>query len=108
MYCPNCGSSINENAEICVHCGVNVHNFMSRKTIITNDKSNIWVNSLSLCCFPILGIIMFFVWKDKQPNAAKSALIFGLIGTFISIVIAIISFVLGIMSELMNDSYYYY
>ncbi|WP_431028497.1 zinc ribbon domain-containing protein [Lysinibacillus sp. LZ02] len=108
MYCPNCGSSINENAEICVHCGVNVLKFSNQTTAAQNDTSNIWVNLLSLCCFPLLGIIMFFVWRDKQPKAAKSALIFGLIGLAISVVIGIISFVLGIAAEMMNDSYYYY
>lgn len=108
MYCPNCGSSIHQNAEICVHCGVNVHNFSSKTHVALNDKSNIWVNLLSLCCFPLLGIIMFFVWKDKQPKAAKSALIFGLIGLVVSFIIGILSFILGVASEIMNDSYYYY
>lgn len=108
MYCPNCGSSINENAEICVHCGVNVLKFSNQTTTIENDTSNIWVNLISLCCFPLLGIILFFVWKDKQPKAAKSALIFGLIGLCISIVLGIISFALGIAAEIMDDSYYYY
>ena len=108
MYCPNCGSSINENAEMCVHCGVNVLKFSNQTTTIENDTSNIWVNLISLCCFPLLGIILFFVWKDKQPKAAKSALIFGLLGVFISIIIFIISFFLGLASEMMDDSYYYY
>jgi len=108
MYCPNCGSSINENAEICVHCGVNVLKFSNQTTAVENDTSNIWVNLISLCCFPLLGIILFFVWKDKQPKAAKSALIFGLIGVCISIVLGIISAALGIAVEIMEDSYYYY
>ena len=108
MYCPNCGSKIDGNAEICVSCGVNVLNFVKETNVDINDKSNIWVNLISLCCFPFLGIIMFFVWKDKQPIAAKSALIFGLIGLGISIIVSIISFVLGIAAGMMDDSYYYY
>lgn len=108
MYCPNCGSKIDGNAEICVNCGVNVLNFGKKSTAAIDDKSNIWVNLLSLCCFPLLGIIMFFVWKDKQPKAAKSALIFGLIGLVIAIILGIISFVLGLAAEMMDDSYYYY
>lgn len=108
MYCPNCGSSINQNAEICINCGVNVLKFGNQTTATKNDTSNICVNLLSLCCFPLLGIIMFFVWKEKQPKAAKSALIFGLIGLVISIIFAIISFVLGIATTIIEDSYYYY
>lgn len=107
MYCPNCGSEIDVNAEICVNCGVNVLNFGKQNTAAINDKSNIWVNLLSLCCVPLLGIIMFFVWKNEQPKAAKSALIFALIGISISIILGVISFLIGIASELPDDSYYY-
>ncbi|MFJ7408514.1 MULTISPECIES: zinc ribbon domain-containing protein [unclassified Lysinibacillus] len=107
MYCPNCGSTINENAEICIQCGVNVLKFNNQVTVAKNDKPNIWVNVLSLCCFPLLGIIIYFVWKDTQPKAAKSALIFALFGLAISIIFAIISFVIGFATEMMDDSYYY-
>ncbi len=107
MYCPNCGSTINENAEICIHCGVNVLKFNTQITVAKNDKPNIWVNVLSLCCFPLLGIIIYFVWKDTQPKAAKSALIFALFGLAISIIFAIITFVIGFATEMMDDSYYY-
>lgn len=108
MYCPNCGSSIDQNAEICIHCGVNVHNFNHGNSNNSPDKSNIWINLLSLCCIPILGIIMYFVWKDKQPKAAKSALTFGIIGLVLSFIFAILSVVLGIFAGMVDDSYYYY
>ncbi|MGE7941180.1 zinc ribbon domain-containing protein [Lysinibacillus xylanilyticus] len=107
MYCPNCGSSINENAEICVHCGVNVLKFSNQVTSAKNDTPNIWINVLSLCCFPLLGIIIYFVWKDTQPKAAKSALIYALFGIGISIIIMIISFVIGFTAGMVEDSYYY-
>jgi uncharacterized membrane protein YvbJ len=107
MYCPNCGSSINENAEICVHCGVNVLKFSNQVTAAKNDTPNIWINVLSLCCFPLLGIIIYFVWKDTQPKAAKSALIYALFGIAISIIIMIISFVIGFTAGMVEDSYYY-
>ncbi|MGE7913259.1 zinc ribbon domain-containing protein [Lysinibacillus xylanilyticus] len=107
MYCPNCGSSINENAEICVHCGVNVLKFSNQVTVAKNDTPNIWINVLSLCCFPLLGIIIYFVWKDTQPKAAKSALIYALFGIAISIIIMIISFVIGFTAGMVEDSYYY-
>ena len=107
MYCPNCGTNINENAEICINCGVNVLKFTGQTAVVEDDKSNIWVNLLSLCCFPLLGIIMFFVWKDKQPKAAKHALIFAIIGFVLSFIIGIISFLIGFAAEIMDDSYYY-
>lgn len=105
MYCPNCGATINENAEFCVNCGVNINKFLNKQTTNPDDSANIWVNLLSLCCFPIVGIVLYFIWKDKQPKAAKSALIFGLIGFAIQFIFGIISALLGFIAE-MDDSYY--
>lgn len=81
-----------------------MNNEISRNTV--EDKANIPVNILSLCCIPILGIIMFFVWKDERPTAAKSALIFGLIGIGLSIILSIIGFVLGLLGAAV-DPYSY-
>ena len=105
MYCQNCGTNIDSNAEICIHCGVNVRNFNPNSYQPENDKSNIWVNLLSLCCVPILGIVMYFVWKDKQPKAARSALLFAIIGFVIYIIFSIIMMLFGIAAE--YDNYYY-
>lgn len=105
MYCPNCGANVNEKAEFCVNCGINIHKFSSKQTVAPDDKANIWVNLLSLCCFPIVGIILYFVWKDNRPKAAKSALIFGIIGFIISIIIGLIFGILGALSE-MDNIYY--
>lgn len=33
MFCPNCGSSVDENAEICLHCGVNVLKFNNQVNV---------------------------------------------------------------------------
>ncbi len=107
MYCPNCGSSINENAEICVHCGVNVLKFDTQVTVVKNDTPNMWVNILSLCCFPIIGVIIYFVWKDTQPKAAKAAIIYALFGIAIKIILMIFAFIIGLTAEMMDDSYYY-
>lgn len=119
MYCPNCGTNVNDNAEVCSQCGTNLHNLSNNinanntnttntVTVNDNDKANIWINLLSLCCFPILGIIMYFVWKDSQPKAAKSALIFGIVGICLSVVVGILSFILGIAIGFMEDDSYYY
>ena len=25
------------------------------------------------CCIPVVGLILFLVWKDQKPNTAKAA-----------------------------------
>ncbi|WP_017381805.1 zinc ribbon domain-containing protein [Paenisporosarcina sp. TG-14] len=83
MYCPHCGEQIDTQAEICPKCGVRVSS-------IGEDKPNIAVNILSFCCVPLLGIVLFFVWKDSKPVAAKSALIWALVSIGIWIIISLL------------------
>ena len=112
MFCSNCGATITENSTSCPSCGavrydgpVNTYDSNYQQTV--NDKPNVIVNILSLCCIPILGIILYFVWKESQPKAAKSALIFSLIGIGISVLLSIIFFGIGIFAGIADDSYYY-
>ena len=100
MYCPHCGEQISEHAEICPKCGVRVKGASSSG----KDKPNIAVNLLSFCCIPILGIIMFFVWKTDKPLAAKSALIWAIVSIAIWLIVSIIGGILGVFAE---SSYYY-
>lgn len=94
MFCSNCGESISAQAEICPKCGVRA------KNQVAQDQPNWGVNILSLCCIPLVGIILFFVWKKERPVAAKSALIFGLITPCIVLILYIVFFViLGVASS---------
>ncbi len=42
------------------------------------------------CCIPIVGLILFLVWKDQKPKTAKAAGI----GALISVVVAVISYII--------------
>lgn len=46
-------------------------------------------------CIPLVGLILFLVWKDDQPNNAKAAGIGALIGFVLSILVYIIAFAVG-------------
>lgn len=45
------------------------------------------------CCIPIVGLILFLVWKDQKPRTAKAAGIGALIGVILGVISYIISFV---------------
>lgn len=90
MFCKTCGERISELAEICIHCGVRVKNAASV------DKPNWGVNLITLCCVPIVGLIMFFVWKDEKPAAAKSALTFFLINIGVIVLFYVLIFIIGL------------
>lgn len=91
MFCKNCGKEIDPHAAICIHCGVKVKNS-------ADDKPNMLLNVVS-CCFPIVGLILYFVWKDEKPNSAKGVCYGALVGTALGILYYILMFILGFSSS---------
>lgn len=65
---------------------------MEENTNVVEDKGGfLW--GLLGCCIPIVGLILFLVWKDTKPKTAKAAGIGALISVAIAIVYYIIVFV---------------
>lgn len=89
MYCKNCGKEIDDNAAICIHCGVAVENNEAK-----DDNGGFGWGVLG-CCIPIVGLILFLVWKDTKPNSAKSAGIGALVSVIATFIIYIIMFLIG-------------
>ncbi|HWA05506.1 MAG TPA: hypothetical protein VG961_03085 [Ignavibacteria bacterium] len=50
-------------------------------------------------CIPLVGAILWFINKDKNPKAAKSACTFALVGVAVGIVINVLVTVLGGLSN---------
>lgn len=48
------------------------------------------------CCIPLVGLILFLVWKDSKPQTAKTAGIGALVGVIVVVVFYIIMAVLGV------------
>ena len=48
------------------------------------------------CCIPIVGLILFLVWKDSKPNTAKSAGIGALVAVVCIVIWYILVFAVGI------------
>ncbi len=46
------------------------------------------------CCIPIVGLILFLVWKDQKPKTAKAAGIGALVSVILGVLFYIIYFVL--------------
>lgn len=69
---------------------------MTNQVVPKPDAPNWAVNILSFCCIPLLGIILFFVWKDEKPTAAKWALWSSLASIGLVIIVYAIFFMIGI------------
>ena len=46
------------------------------------------------CCIPIVGLILFLVWKDQKPKTAKAAGIGALVSVILAVAYYIIMFVI--------------
>ncbi len=86
MYCPNCGEQIDDKAVVCPKCGVPVNG----KRTDPEDAPSI---GFAILCFffPIVGLILFLIWKDSSPLKAKSAGKGALIGVIVGFVAGFIS-----------------
>ncbi|MBQ7043041.1 MAG: zinc ribbon domain-containing protein [Clostridia bacterium] len=90
-YCRNCGAEIHDEAVVCVNCGVAVE--LPKKTNPNDKKSG----GFAFLCFliPILGLILYLVWKDDYPLKAKSCAKGAIVGVVLGLIGSIIGGILG-------------
>ena len=87
-FCKNCGKEIDDQAVVCVHCGGS----QETKPAVVDNGGFGW-GALG-CCIPIVGLILFLVWKDTKPKSAKSAGIGAIVGVVSNVVFYIVYFVI--------------
>ncbi|OON97008.1 MAG: hypothetical protein ATN31_08825 [Candidatus Epulonipiscioides saccharophilum] len=74
-YCSKCGKELVDESIVCTDCGV----------LQISDSGSIGYFFLGFF-IPIVGIILYFAWKELQPKSANKA---GL-GAIISIIVSIL------------------
>ncbi|MCI8858168.1 MAG: hypothetical protein HFI71_01360 [Lachnospiraceae bacterium] len=60
----------------------------------TNNDNGGFLWGLLGCCIPVVGLILFLVWKDQKPRTAKAAGIGALVSVIIWVVFYVIYFVI--------------
>lgn len=92
-YCYNCGKEVIDEAVVCVGCGVSLKNKFGN--VETNSDNVIYL--LIGIFLPLIGFILWLIWKDEYPirahNCGKGALI-SVIG---SAILSIIWFCIGVL-----------
>lgn len=101
MFCKHCGSKINDNAIICVNCGCATGNSLNHE----RDGKKAGLAWLSFF-FPVIGLILWLVWREDLPKRAHSCGKGALLGLLISVVVGA---VVGVFSaiwliRLLNES----
>ena len=106
MYCKNCGKEIDDKAVICPSCGVPVQDIAkTTNAVVEDDSSYLW--GILGCCIPIVGLVLFLVWKDTKPKSAKAAGIGAIVcAVCIILLYAFIFFMAFVTARGMHHFYY--
>jgi hypothetical protein len=93
-YCSHCGRELLDEAVVCPGCGCPVEkstdstefvNGTQATTPVMEEGSSFGWGVLGFF-IPLVGLILFCVWKQTKPRAAKAAGIGALIGFVLGIV----------------------
>ena len=107
-YCTNCGNKVDSNAYVCTRCGVKLKDDVTFQTFNGVDKGGFGWGLLGFFV-PIVGLILYLVWKDERPKTAKAAgkgaLIYLIFYIVIFLLIFIFSFGVSWSDEKSNNYY---
>ena len=86
MFCYKCGKEIDDEAVICVHCGVATkNNTQSMRTAANAEDSSNFGFAVLGFLIPLVGLILYLMWKDATPLKAKSCGTGALIGFVVTV-----------------------
>lgn len=95
-FCQYCGEELQDDPDICLKCG-KIINVNPQKNKISDDQGDFGWGVLGFCV-PLVGLILYIVWKDDKPMtskiAGKGALISVIIGGILSILYLVIVFIM--------------
>ena len=92
-FCKSCGAEIPDNSTFCPKCGAPVGS-APVTPVQDDDTPSIGLNILAFI-IPLVGIILYFFYREKTPNKAKEILKWALISMAIGFVIGFISGLAG-------------
>lgn len=88
QFCQKCGAQIPEGSTFCSKCGAPVSNAGGIVSTVGGASTGLKILSF---LFPIVGWILYFVFKDENIVKAKDCAKFGWIGFAVSFAIGFIS-----------------
>ena len=89
MYCNKCGKEIDYNAVICPSCGCATDKYEQKNFKNESDSSSAGWAVLGFL-FPLIGLILYLVWKEELPLRAKSIGKGALVSVIINVVIGLL------------------
>ena len=91
MYCSNCGNKINDNERFCPYCGAEqTGSSKSPAHTVSNDDTGSIGWGLLGFFIPIVGIILYCVWRNEKPLNAKISLKGAIISFILEAVLVVV------------------
>jgi len=88
-YCSNCGKKLVDGADVCMNCGKLVSNVKPKSDVSQEDSGSNWFIVLGIF-MPMIGLILYLVWKNTMPDTAHKCGLGALIGVISGIAIWLI------------------
>lgn len=97
MFCWSCGKEISDDAVFCPHCGKSQSgeysapqpNYTYQRQPRPDDASSVGWGILGFF-FPIVGLILFLIWKDDYPLRSKSCGIGALVSVISGVALGLV------------------
>ena len=111
MYCRNCGAPLADNAVVCARCGATVTPpapppGTQQPYPQQEDRPSAGFHVLAFF-FPIVGLILYLVWKDQKPRCAHAIGKWALIGFIANTILIIIGIVFSLLLYSVAAPSYY-
>jgi hypothetical protein len=91
-FCHACGTQILQAAEICPNCGVR----QTPPAPTVSDEGASGPVKAATFCFPIIGLILYIVWQDSKPKAAKDVCNWALISVGVGFALYFLMLIIGV------------
>lgn len=90
-YCPGCGNEVSDEQDVCLSCGKALNKNSANSNAFSNiaDTGSLGWSVLGFL-IPIVGLVLYLIWKTERPKNAKEAGIGALTSVSIMVIIYII------------------
>lgn len=106
MFCKNCGSQIDDNASVCIHCGASVREMQTTQQQPAQSNTLAIVGFVFAFLMPLVGLICSIIGLKKSKELSDNGKGLATAGIIISVIeiliviIAIIAVVVPLMAAL--------
>ena len=99
INCPECGKEVSDASVNCPNCGYPIRKQYANE----EDRPSFGIALLGFL-MPVIGLVLYLVWKGEKPLKAKSAGKGALIATILWIILYALALGLGLF--LHSTNYY--